>query len=45
MPPGGKAIDRAKFLSAAFKRLIHFVFREASPKPSAKITGIHAVIC
>jgi len=31
MPPRGKAIERAKFLSATFKRLIHFVFYEASP--------------
>jgi hypothetical protein len=45
MYPRGKAIDRAKFLLAAFKRLIHCVFCEASPKPSAKKTGIQAVIC
>jgi hypothetical protein len=45
MPPGGKAIDRAKFLSAIFNRLIHFVFYEASRRPSAKKTGIQAMIC
>ena len=31
MNPAEKAIERAKFLSAIFKRLIHFVFYEASP--------------
>ena len=45
MPPRGKAIERAKFLSAVFKQLIHFVFYEASRRPSAKKTGIQTVIC